>query len=76
MTITNNDWAQVTGRSKLTCMVDGCNFKAKTWVTHSVSQGWDLNGVWQRASVRNKHVCHDCSDELQAVFEGWNRLEW
>ncbi len=75
MTITNNDWAQVTGRSKLICMVDNCDFKAKTWVTHSVSQGWDLNGVWQRVGVRNKHVCYDCSDELQAVF-GWNRLEW
>ena len=75
MTITNNDWAQVTGKSKLTCMVDNCDFKAKTWITHKII-GYDLNGIeLEEGTVRNKHVCYDCSDELQAVF-GWNRLEW
>ena len=73
MTITNN--TAVSGQGKLECMVYGCHFKAKVWVTHSVSQGYDLNGVWHESGVRNQHVCPDCRDELTAVF-GWHSAQW
>ena len=73
--IINNDWAQVLGKSKLECMIDNCNYKAKTWITHAMGIGYDLNGTWQEAGVRNKHVCSDCRDEMTELY-GWKRLEW
>ena len=73
--IVNNDWAQVLGKAKLECMIDGCTFKAKTWVSHASATSYDLNGVWQETGVRHKHVCPDCHDELTELFD-WKRLVW
>ena len=74
MSITNN--TAVSGHAKLECMVSNCSFKAKVWVSHHVKQSYDLNGVWQKGAVRNKHVCPDCRDELTAVFGWWPVGQW
>ena len=74
MSITNN--TAVSGHAKLECMVDNCSFKAKVWVTHKII-GYDLNGIWlNEGTVRSKHVCPDCRDELTAVFGWWAGGWW
>ena len=74
MSVTNNP--AVSGQAKLECMVYGCHFKAKVWVSHNVSADYDLNGVWHENGVRNQHVCPDCRDELTAVFGWWPVGQW